>query len=182
MDTSFTSMAALRPRSDMPRLFVVMGVSGCGKSTIAAALAQELGAVYIDGDLLHPAGNIDKMSSGTPLTDDDRWPWLDHFATCIAATDGPVVGACSALRRIYREHITRQAGEPVLFVHLAGSRELIAERMAARAGHFMPPSLLDSQFAALEVPDSDEYFISIDISGDTGEIVQQICMHLGEQT
>lgn len=166
----------------MPRLFVVMGVSGCGKSTIAAALAQELGAVYVDGDLLHPAANIEKMSAGIPLTDVDRWPWLDHFATCIATTEGRVVGACSALRRIYREHITRQAGEPVLFVHLAGRRELIGERMAARDGHFMPPSLLDSQFATLEVPGPDENAISIDISGNTGEIVQQICAHLGEQT
>ena len=165
----------------MSRLIVVMGVSGCGKSTIAAALAEELGAVYIDGDLLHPAGNIDKMSAGIPLTDEDRWPWLDHFATCIASTAGPVVGACSALRRIYRDHITAQAGEPVLFVHLSGSRDLIGKRMAARDGHFMPPSLLDSQFATLEIPEPDENAVSIDISGNTEEIVQQVCLHLGEQ-
>lgn len=165
----------------MPRLIVVMGVSGCGKSTIAAALAQELRAIYVDGDMLHPASNIEKMSSGIPLTDDDRWPWLDHFAVSIAALEGPVVGACSALRRIYREHITSQTGEQVLFVHLDGSRELIGERMAARDGHFMPTSLLDSQFATLEVPGPDENAVSIDISGSTAEVVRQICRHLGER-
>lgn len=174
-------MAASQLRSDMQRLFVVMGVSGCGKSTIAAALAKEIAGTYVDGDLLHPAANIQKMSSGIPLTDEDRWPWLDHFATSIAELEGPVVGACSALRRDYRERITRNAGEPVLFVHLAGSKQLISERMAERTGHFMPPALLDSQFATLETPESDENAIGVDISGSTTEIIDLICGQIGEK-
>lgn len=153
------------------RLYVVMGVAGCGKSTIAEGLAEKLKGTYLDGDSFHPPENIAKMSKGIALTDDDRWPWLAVFATEIAARSGKVIGACSSLKRSYRDHITRSAGEQVLFIYLNGSRDLIASRMNAREGHFMPPSLLDSQFEALEIPKDDETAISVDISGTSDEVV-----------
>ena len=157
-----------------PRLIVVMGVAGCGKSTVAAALAEALGGSFVDGDALHPPENIAKMSRGEPLTDADRWPWLEHFGAVIAGRGGRVVGACSALKRAYRDRIRAAAGEPVLFVHLDGSRELIAARMAARKGHFMPRSLLDSQFAALEPLGPEEASVVADISGDPDAVVAGI--------
>ncbi len=163
---------------DAARLFVVMGVAGCGKSTIGEALARALGGCFLDGDAYHPPANIEKMSRGEPLSDSDRWPWLQRFAREMAARPGLVVGGCSALRRRYRDHITAEAGEPVTFVHLTGSRDLIAGRMAARAGHFMPLSLLDSQFATLEVPGPEENAVSVDISGSTEEVVAAICGRL----
>jgi gluconokinase len=107
------------------------------------------------GDDLHPAGNVAKMRAGIALTDAERGPWLDRVAATLRET-APVVVACSALRRAYRDRLRAGAGGPVRFIHLAGSRDLIAARMAARSGHFMPPALLDSQFAALEPPDPDE--------------------------
>jgi gluconokinase len=134
---------------------VVMGVSGSGKSSVGQALAQRLGADFRDGDDLQPPENVAKMRAGTPLTDDDRWPWLDRVAA-VLADQAPVVVACSALKRAYRDRIRAGAGGQVRFVHLAGSRDLIAARMARRQGHYMPVSLLDSQFAALEPPGPDE--------------------------
>lgn len=163
------------------RLFVVMGVAGCGKSTIGAALARALGGRFLDGDAYHPPQNIEKMSRGEALTDGDRWPWLSRFAYEMAAHSGLVVGGCSALKRSYRALITRKAGEAVTFVHLAGSRDLIAGRMAVRDGHFMPLSLLDSQFAALEVPGLAEDAVSVDISGSTAETVAAIETALKER-
>jgi gluconokinase len=150
-----------------------MGVAGCGKSTVGAALAGRIGAQYVDGDDLHPASNVAKMARGEPLTDDDRWPWLDRVGQALAAVEGPVIIGCSALKRRYRDRIRAEAG-PVTFVHLAGSRAVIERRMAARKGHFMPVSLLDSQFAALEPPMPDETAISVDIDRTTDEIVQAI--------
>lgn len=132
-----------------------MGVSGCGKSSVGAGLAERLGIAFRDGDDLHPAGNVAKMRAGIALTDAERGPWLDRVAATLRET-APVVVACSALRRAYRDRLRAGAGGPVRFIHLAGSRDLIAARMAARSGHFMPPALLDSQFAALEPPDPDE--------------------------
>lgn len=134
---------------------VIMGVSGCGKSSVGQVLAARLGIPYRDGDDLHPPGNVQKMRAGTPLTDDDRWPWLDRVAATLT-DEAPLVMGCSALRRIYRDRIRARAGGPVRFVHLAGSRAVIAARVAARHGHYMPLSLLDSQFAALEAPGPDE--------------------------
>ena len=134
---------------------VIMGVSGCGKSSVGEGLAARLGLSYRDGDDLHPPANVDKMRVGIPLTDADRWPWLDRVAQ-VLATDAPVIVGCSALRRAYRDRLRAGAGGPVRFIHLAGSREVIAGRMAARTGHYMPTSLLDSQFAALEPPGPDE--------------------------
>ncbi len=167
-------------QSKPARLFVVMGVTGCGKSTIGAALAEVLGGRFMDGDSYHPPENIEKMSRGEALIDKDRWPWLARFAHEMAAAPGVIVGGCSALKRSYRDLITREAGEAVTFVHLAGSRELIAERMSARDGHFMPLSLLDSQFAALEVPGPEENAVSVEISGSTEETVAAIATVLEE--
>lgn len=160
---------------------VVMGVAGCGKSTIAEGLAAALGGVYLDGDSFHPPENIAKMSAGTPLTDEDRWPWLARFAQEISGRDASaVVGACSALKRSYRDHIRDVAGESILFLYLDGSRELIASRMSERTGHFMPTSLLDSQFAALEVPAEDECARAIGIEGSAAEIISDIVEQLLE--
>ena len=160
------------------RLFVVMGVAGCGKTTVGRALADALAAEFLEGDAFHPPGNIRKMSAGQPLTDDDRWPWLERFAIEMGAFDGLTVGGCSALRRAYRDHIRRVLDEPVVFIHLVGSRELIASRMAERTGHFMPASLLQSQFDTLEPPQADENAISVGIDDSTAQIVDDILLQL----
>ncbi len=151
---------------------VIMGVSGCGKSTVGAALAKALTIPYRDGDDLHPAANVEKMRAGIPLTDDDRWPWLDHVAATLRDA-APVIIGCSALRRAYRDRIRAGAGGPVQFVHLTGSRAVIAARMAARKGHYMPPTLLDSQFAALEPPGPDEA-IRMDVDQSLTRLISQI--------
>ncbi len=177
MATYFMSMAGSLSVSEPPRLVVVMGVAGCGKSTVAEALAERIGATYTDGDSLHPPGNIAKMSAGTPLTDADRWPWLDAVAAAMHDGAGRQVMACSALRRAYRERLTEGAGEPVFFAFLDGSRELIGARMHQRSGHFMPESLLDSQFAALERPAADEFARAVDIDAPIETIVERICEH-----
>jgi gluconokinase len=134
-------------------ILVVMGVCGCGKSTVGEALAKSLGWPFLDADEFHPPANVAKMASGVPLTDDDRWPWLDRIADelrSILARGGSAVLACSALRQSYRDRLAR-AGD-VRFVHLAGDYATIAERLAARTHRYMPATLLDSQFAALEPP------------------------------
>ena len=172
------STAASRPRSEGPRLFVLMGVAGCGKSSIGAALAPRLDGVYLDGDAYHAPESIAKMSRGEPLSDDDRWPWLKRFAEEMAARPGVVIGGCSALKRAYRDCIRAAAAEPVLFIHLAGSRELIGGRMTERKGHFMPPILLDSQFAALEPPGGDEPAITVDIAASPQAVAERICAAL----
>lgn len=169
------SMAESQPAFSHPRLLIVMGVCGCGKSTVGAALAERLGGQFLDGDQFHPAGNVEKMSAGIPLTDDDRWPWLTRVAEEMAAPKGIVIGGCSALKRAYRDHIAAQAGEPVLFVYLEGSRALILDRMGQREGHFMPTSLVDSQFAALEVPAADECAITVNIDAPLATVVDRIC-------
>ncbi|WEK02929.1 MAG: gluconokinase [Candidatus Devosia phytovorans] len=140
---------------------VVMGVSGCGKSSLGAALAEQLGIPFLEGDALHPPANVEKMRSGTPLTDDDRWPWLTAVAQSLADRPSAVV-SCSALKRSYRDHIRAGAGGDVRFIHLAGSRDLLARRMQERPGHYMPVSLLDSQLATLEPPGDDEA-LTVDI-------------------
>ena len=151
----------------MSRIVCVMGVAGCGKSTVGAALAAALGATFIEADAHHPKSNIDKMTSGVPLTDEDRWPWLDALgAAAHREGDGArrVVMACSALRRVYRERLSSSAHEPVFFIHLSGGKRVIADRMSGRAGHFMPPSLLDSQFATLEPLRPEETGLTLDIA------------------
>lgn len=156
---------------------VVMGVSGCGKSSVGEALGARLGVPYVDGDDLHPAENVVKMAAGVPLSDADRWPWLDRVAEVLAER-APVIVGCSALRRAYRDRIRAGAGGAVRFVHLAGSREVIAARMAARTGHYMPASLLDSQFAALERPGADEA-VTVDVAAPVERIVDDILRALG---
>lgn len=155
---------------------MIMGVSGCGKSSVGEGLAMRLGIPYHDGDDLHPPENVEKMRAGVPLTDEDRWPWLDRVAE-VLATEAPVIVGCSALRRSYRSRLRAGAGGPVQFIHLTGSREVIANRMAARRGHYMPPSLLDSQFAALEPPGSDEA-LAIDIDQPLSTLIDTVASHL----
>jgi gluconokinase len=151
---------------------VVMGVAGCGKTTIAEAIAARLGVRMIEGDRLHSAENIAKMSAGTPLTDEDRWPWLSKIGLSLLGTDG-AVAACSALRKPYRETISRAAGRPVAFLFLKGDRALIESRMHLRTGHFMPTSLLDSQFKTLEEPGPDELAIALDLAQSPEVIADQ---------
>jgi gluconokinase len=156
----------------MTHRIVIMGVSGCGKSSVGAALGQSLGIPYKDGDDLHPAANVEKMRAGIPLTDDDRWPWLARVAQ-VLHQHAPVIVGCSALRRAYRDRIRAGAGGDVRFVHLTGSRDIIAARMTARTGHYMPATLLDSQFATLEPPDPDEA-LTLDIAAPLPALVDSI--------
>jgi len=151
-----------------------MGVAGCGKSTVGAALADRLGAVYLDGDDLHPAANIAKMSAGTPLTDSDRRPWLDLVGGALSDSEGICLIGCSALKRAYRDRIRAAAGGPVGFLHLAGSRAVIEDRMSQREGHFMPVALLDSQFATLEVLEPDENGVVVDIDQPLDAVVGEL--------
>ncbi len=151
---------------------VVMGVTSCGKSTVGVALAARIGAEFIDGDSLHPEANINKMASGTPLDDNDRAPWLAEISRRFSASDSGLVIACSALKRTYRD-IIRTSDPPVIFVHLYGSRELLAGRMSARPGHFMPLALLDSQLDILEDLQADETGIIADVSTPVAEIVDK---------
>jgi gluconokinase len=161
---------------DAPSVVVVMGVSGAGKSTIAAMLAHRMGWVYEDADWFHPPSNVEKMHSGHPLTDEDRLPWLQGIAAWIKATreaGGHGVIACSALKRSYRDVLVD--GEPdVRIVYLKGDRDLIARRSSLRHGHFMPTSLLDSQLAVLEEPGADEHAIVVPIDARPREIVDTI--------
>jgi len=155
---------------------VVMGVTGTGKSTLAQALAQRLGWPFAEGDDLHPSANVAKMAAGIPLEDADRWPWLDTIAawtTERALEDHSTIVTCSALRRAHRDRL-RAAAAGTLFVHLVGSRELLAERMAGRAGHFMPSSLLASQLETLEPLEADEPGVVVDVSGTVDAMVAQV--------
>jgi len=149
--------------SHPPRVIVVMGVSGCGKSTVGRVLAERLGWVFQEGDDLHPASNVAKMSAGVPLTDEDRWPWLDRVAAWIegrlVAGESGVV-ACSTLKRTYRERLSRRGG--VVFAYLAVDRRTLEERLAARRAHYMPAALLASQLETLEEPGTDEGVIRVD--------------------
>ena len=166
------------------RALVVMGVSSSGKSTIAEQLADRLGWHFEDGDSFHPPANVAKMSAGQPLTDEDRWPWLQAIANAIdriANADSHVVVACSALKRAYRDVLVHGRND-VRIVYLDGSRELIAERMAKRKGHFMPPGLLDSQFKTLEPPAPDERPISVSIDAPVDTIVDAIVGQLSNRT
>jgi gluconokinase len=157
-------------------IVVVMGVSGSGKSTVAALLAAALGCEFQEGDDLHPRENVEKMSGGSPLTDADRIPWLRRIAEKIdfwRARGECGVLTSSALKRSYREIITGGRDDVVL-VYLKGSRELVHRRMLARHEHFMPIALLDSQFATLEEPAPDEHPITVDVAGKPAEIVRDI--------
>jgi carbohydrate kinase (thermoresistant glucokinase family) len=157
----------------MPLIVVVMGVSGCGKSTVGRQLAQALPATFLDADDFHPPANVERMRAGIALTDAERAPWLDALAARLMqarARDEAVVLACSALKRSYRDALRRGAPQLTL-VHLTGSPALLAERITARPGHYMPPSLLASQLATLEVPAPDEHALTLDVALPTAALV-----------
>lgn len=156
--------------------WVVMGVSGSGKSTVGAALASHYTVPFLEGDAYHPADNVSKMTAGIPLDDDDRAGWLDALASEIrqATAEGKgLVLSCSALKRRYRD-LLRAADPALRFVHLAGPRELIAVRMHGRPGHYMPPSLLDSQLSILEPLQADESGLTLDITLAPSALVERI--------
>jgi gluconokinase len=158
----------------MVKAVIVMGVSGCGKTSIAEGLAATLGLRFIEGDSLHPAANVEKMSKGMPLSDEDRWPWLDIIGGQIAdalARGAGIVVSCSALKKVYRDRLRSAAGGNLSFVFLKGSRDLLLGRMAARKGHFMPVSLLDSQLATLEDPSAEPGVVTVDIDAPVERIV-----------
>jgi len=161
------------------KAIVIMGVAGSGKTTVGELLAERLGLPFRDADGFHPAANVAKMSSGVPLVDEDRWPWLDAIGAALrdAGSQGIVV-TCSALKRIYRDRIRTAAGRPVAFIFLDGPRALLAERIGSRKGHFMPPSLLDSQLATLERPAADEGALTVSIEPPPAEIVEAILREL----
>ncbi|MET3175906.1 UNVERIFIED_ORG: beta-N-acetylhexosaminidase [Arthrobacter sp. UYCu721] len=152
-----------------PRV-IVMGVSGCGKTTIGDLVARELGVQFLDGDSLHPVENVAKMAAGTPLTDEDRWPWLATVGSELAAAKGGLVLACSALRRSYRDAIRAQAPDTV-FLHLHGNKEVLGARLEGRSGHFMPAALLESQLATLELLEADEAGVVVDIAAPVNQVV-----------
>ncbi len=168
------SMAVSPPLSEIPGLpVIVMGVSGCGKTSVGERLALALNCRFIEGDSLHPAANIEKMSAGIPLGDDDRWPWLDHIGSLIGdsvARGERVIVSCSALKKVYRDRLRIEAGGRLAFVFLEGSRAVFDKRMKARAGHFMPASLLDSQFATLEPPTGERDVVTVDVDQTVEEI------------
>jgi gluconokinase len=163
---------------------VMMGVSGSGKTTIADGVAKREGWRLVEGDDFHPASNVAKMASGTPLTDEDRWPWLRAIAReidAIRARGQSAVVTSSALKRAYRDILI--GGRPdVKLVYLKGSKDLIGKRMSERKGHFMPPALLDSQFATLEEPDEDEHPIVVSIALPPDAIVDEVVRKLKERT
>jgi len=166
--------------STAPLAVVVMGVCGCGKSTVGERLARELGALFIEGDAFHPPANVARMAAGIALSDADRQGWLEALATQLAAArraGRSVVLACSALKRRYRD-VLRQGAPDLRVVHLHGGREMLAARLAARQGHYMPASLLDSQLATLETPDPDERAVTLDAGAPTDTLVQSALTQL----
>jgi gluconokinase len=159
---------------------IVMGVSGSGKTTVASGLAGRLRWTFEDGDKFHPKSNVEKMSAGHPLTDEDRWPWLNAIADEIervCAARGRIVIACSALKRTYRDVLLR-GRDDVRFVFLNGTQQLIAQRLSLRKDHFMPPGLLDSQFRTLEPPGLDENALDVSIDAPVDAIVDDIVNRL----
>ncbi len=166
----------MQDNQDTPLAIIVMGVSGSGKSSIGEGVAARLGIHFIEGDALHPAANVEKMSKGIPLTDEDRWPWLEKIGQEITASlakgEGIAV-SCSALKRTYRERLRASAGGHLYFIYLHGSKELLTKRMGERKGHFMPASLLESQLETLEVPTGEPGVVTVDID-DTIEAIVDV--------
>jgi gluconokinase len=156
----------------MKPLLVIMGVTGAGKSTVGTLIAERLGLSFRDADDFHPPANIAKMSAGTPLTDADRWPWLDAIGAHLAAHRGTgCVVTCSALKRAYRDRL-REAAPDLRFIHLHGDVALVAARQAARQDHFMPSSLVASQFATLEPPAPEERVIALNVAAPPAALAE----------
>lgn len=170
------TMVATKGKYDKVNRWVVMGVSGCGKSTVGQALAAALGVRFVEGDAYHPAANVAKMSAGQALSDADRAAWLLALQTPLreaCASGEGIVVSCSALKKRYRDVL--RAAEPALrFAHLDGARALLAERLGARVGHYMPPSLLESQLADLEPLEADEAGIVLDIAQEPAQLVARV--------
>jgi gluconokinase len=165
-----------------PVAIVVMGVAGSGKTSVGERLAERLGMTFRDADEFHSDANKAKMTSGVPLTDDDRWPWLDAIGTAIAeavASGEGIIVACSALKRAYRDRILARAGHVVTFIWLDGSRKTLEGRIGARKDHFMPASLLDSQLATLEPPGPDEPVLRVPIEPPLEQVVDDAVDRLG---
>lgn len=162
------------PPVSKPLVAVVMGVSGSGKTSVGKRIAERFGAEFVEGDELHPTANVEKMAHGHPLTDDDRWPWLDRIGERLKEAVGKrrsVVVSCSALKKAYRDRLRSAAGRDLIFVHLAGDYDLLEARMKARPHHFMPASLLKSQFDALEDPAQEEGVVVVSVEGTRDEVV-----------
>lgn len=164
--------------TDQKPLLVVMGVSGSGKTTVGAALAQRLRVPFADADDFHPAANVAKMSAGLPLDDEDRGPWLDSIGHWLAERENGGVASCSALKRTYRDRLRRVAPD-LQVVHLSGDPEVIARRQAGRPGHFMPTSLMQSQFATLEPLAPDENGIVLDVDQGVDALVEDYLTRSG---
>ncbi|MBY5349689.1 gluconokinase [Rhizobium leguminosarum] len=164
-----------------PLAVVVMGVSGCGKSSVGARVAAQNGMLFLEGDQLHPAGNVEKMVQGIPLADDDRLPWLDRIGEEIRTAQETSLGlviSCSVLKRSYRDRLRQAADGHLAFIFLDGSRDLLLSRMQARQGHFMPASLLDSQLQTLEPPTGEANVVTVAIDNALDDIVALACQGL----
>ena len=175
------STAPSQPPFEAARIIVLMGVSSSGKSVVGKAFARRLHVPFIEGDDYHPDANKEKMRAGIPLTDEDRWPWLERLALALreaAETKGVAVGACSALKRSYRDFLKSKSGLPLLFIHLHGEKAVLAERAAARKHEYMPPSLLDSQLATLELPEPDEKVLTLSILDPVETLTNKIAKSL----
>ncbi len=164
-----------------PLRLVIMGVSGCGKSSVGQQLAKHFGCDFLEGDSLHSPDNVARMTSGTPLSDEDRAVWLDAIAQGLRnlLPDEGLVVACSALKRTYRDRL-RLACPALRFVHLHGARAVLARRMQRRQGHYMPPSLLDSQLETLEPPGADEHAITVNIAEPVSSLVAHVAKLLAQ--
>lgn len=171
-------------RPSAPFAVIVMGVSGCGKSTLGALLSQALDCPFLEGDDYHSPAAIAKMRGGAPLDDADRWPWLERLGTATATAvshHGAAVTACSALRRCYRDGLRATIGVPVRLVLLENSRARLIERLAARPGHFMPLSLVDSQLATLERPLADENALAVMTESPADALIGEIMSWLHDR-
>jgi len=177
MAISSMSTAASPPASE-PLALVVMGVSGSGKTTLGLALAAALGAEFIDGDDLHSDAARAKMAAGHALTDADRWPWLDRIGAALAEAGKRRIVACSTLKRVYRDRLRAAAGPKLRFIYLAATPEAMRERVAARAGHYMPASLVDSQFATLEAPNGEPDVIEVSAQDTPDSLAAQVTARL----
>ena len=177
MATSSMSTAASPPASK-PLAVVVMGVSGSGKTTVGKRIAVSLDAEFIDGDDLHSEAARAKMGAGHALTDEDRWPWLDRVGAALDDRNRRRIVACSALKRAYRDRIRAAAGPALRFVYLAATPEAMRERVAARRGHYMPASLVDSQFATLEAPKNEPDVIEVSAESPLDSLVAALTARL----